>query len=31
MFSMDLPVPVGLANQDTWVEEGFVKKDNVVK
>ena len=31
MFSTDYPAPFGLANQDVWVEDGFTKKDNVVK
>lgn len=31
MFSLEYPAPAGLANQDMWIQEGFTKKDNVVK
>lgn len=31
MFSLEYPPPAGLSNSDMWIQEGFTKKDNVVK
>ena len=31
MFSVEVPVPVGLVDDKIWIEDHFVKKDRVVK
>lgn len=31
MFSVEVPVPVGLVDDKIWIEDSFVKKDRVVK
>lgn len=31
MFSAEVTVPAGLVDQSVWIEDVFIKKDNVIK
>lgn len=31
MFSLEEPPPRGLIDQDLWIQDGFTKKENILK
>lgn len=31
MYSLEVPVPLALASNSIWIEDGFTKKDRVLK